>query len=497
MELSALTTVSASMTDAIQAFTLRAVTQYLFRRSCISVFFAGCLCTIACGQDVPEPADHGIPLSVSYVAAPTGTFFPQDSGTLLYFEGVDVFSGAGSAIQNGIISTLYNMGASFAVMSLIATLPVTGPGAIVAMTMTALWKYRIPLSWWRSYRIALEGVWNYQHRRVGNMPVYFSSHRLQRRLIVNWRFPYSDERPVQLDIVVVPQLDSGEAETGTVAEQEQGWLAMARSLKEKELVRFVISIGQEQFVVSAQHQSGQWFHRTLSRPEQPLVVEQLVEWGKRKEINDGFTLLSTSSLNYLTRALECQAFDVPPWAAGFSPDRKLSEGEEGSLWELGTDISSTTDNRVNAECGFLGIVDNSTRYGGLAGYMHLNTQGCGKQDALFDRYNTGGFENELIQNNYIQVVPYWLTTLVLRIVEEGVSIGVRTAATPYMPAVENDSATPEQNLSDWLASAESQWIRGITLGKPDVESQPAQGKVFCRWLRGSGITGNLGKAVSK
>ena len=421
----------------------------------------------------------------SHVVNPTGSFFPREDGTLLYFEGVDVFSGAGSALQNGVTGAFYSMGASMGVTAFLAALPGAGSSALLTTTMMFLWKYRFPLMWWHSYRMAIEGLWNSQSRRVGTMPVYFSSPALQRSLIVNWRFPYTDERPVQLDIVAVPQRHFYPQAHKLASHQERGWLSLSDAMNQSELVRLVVSVKDKRLILSAQHSTGQWFHRNLPRPEQPVLAEHLMDWNKRAGLDVAFSLLSRSSLDYISNALECEESDIPPWQdTRILPDLALWEGEQGSLWQI--------DDAGRKSCTFLTIADNSTRYGGLAGYMGLNTKSCANRLILFQQSNTEDFENDLIENNYVQIVPYWFSTLILRAVEESVSIGVRSVVEPSMPGLVNKVSplsVPEIQSSSWLEFVETQCIRSVAIGKPNLDSEAVHGKVICQWQKGSGSQG--------
>ncbi|WP_281648920.1 hypothetical protein [Parendozoicomonas sp. Alg238-R29] len=442
----------------------------------------GCAC--AQGDDkTPE----------SHTVTPAGTFFPRDDGTLLYFEGVDVFVEMGNALQGGVLGAMKGMVMTYYAMSALALLPATGPGAVLAGVLTVLWKYRLPLTWWYSYKTAIHGLWNYQYSRVGSMPVYFASPDLQKQLVVNWRFPLADERTIQLDIVTLPYLHFLHIAKNSeiLADHEQGWLRLSETLHRKQVARMVISLKTNHLVLSVQKNSGHWWHRTLPRPEnQPLLAEGIVSWEGRKMLNSVFSLLSENSTEFWEKSLDCQEGELYPLLI---PDKKIADSEQASIVSL---FRPADDAAEVSGCAYLGISDYSTRYGGLAGYMHLNgLNSCDQVEPLLEKYSQYDFENQLIVANHVQVVPYWATTLLLRGIEEGISIGIRYAIDPFVPepperkyktAADTDKSK-ENSSNEWQDWIEAQGIRGLSLGKPDVESYFANGKIFCRWYLGSGV----------
>ncbi|CAM3630820.1 hypothetical protein PAHA111176_11875 [Parendozoicomonas haliclonae] len=438
-----------------------------------------CVCaaiTLLCSTFATAESDIPVPASRSFHVTPAGTFIPLENGQWLFFEGVDVFTEFGLAVHDGVYSALFSMVATPVVMMTIGLLPsALSTGPVGAMLVLA-WKFRTPLKGWWSYLQGARGLWNYQSWRIGRMPVYFSSDAITRKLLVSVRYPLGVEHQPQLEIVRLPDHEELSFHTQPLTPVEQAFDELAEAMGKERLARMVATVKSHNIVLSVQDAEGHWVHRDMVRPQQPLLLEQLYSWSGRTASTQLHSLLKPEVVSAFTKALYCRDRAKDAWQM-ISP--KLAESTQASQYQLA---------RSEGQCDLLEVSDGSTRLGGFAGFMHVNTnRNCEVAQEQLSLFDDGYYENALIANSRVKTIPYWLNRLVARTLAESVSLTTQLAFTPLWSIAAGSSkggveSTAAQTDGGMLGLMERQSLRCISLSRPEAGSiTPAESERICSW----------------
>ncbi|MCL6271086.1 hypothetical protein M3P05_14265 [Sansalvadorimonas sp. 2012CJ34-2] len=343
----------------------------------------------------------------------SGTYIRTGNG-YIYAANVQPAAAVANILSNGTIGAIRGVVVSTFVLSMASAIP----QAHLAIAAKYLWQYRMVAYYWDYYLNTIVESWNFRTNRVGHMPVYLSSRQIDEQVLIHWLYPLDDEKPVQLEVTLMPVEPPDKREQGEYSPTEKALQALVDRLRARKALRMKVWLDEQNLQIALQENDGRWFYRAVPRPAKVLLEEAVRNWEGRPQMPVASSLLTPSSLQYVADSLVCQESLRDGWR---SSAVSVAESVANSLFE----VARTED----GSCDYLAVSDMSSKVMGFAGYQHLRTGvSCGVAPLLLSRYTNSGYQDLLSSKAHNSMLPAWASTLFFRILEEGLAIGTRSAA---------------------------------------------------------------------